>query len=181
MENTHLLFEEWLLSDADLSPEEVTRLEQHLETCASCQYLSHAWREVETQMKRAPMLSPSPHFTQRWETRLVAERLRGERRQTILILYLCAGSLLALLGWIGFWAFPVLISPYPLLLIWVYQITASIYYFANVGDLYLTVARAITGLIPGTLWIALSVALGSLTVLWFITYKRLISPRRVIS
>jgi hypothetical protein len=181
MENAHLLFEEWLLSDVKLAPEEVAHLEQHLETCTSCQRLSQAWREVETQMQRAPMLSPAPHFTQRWETRVIAERLRRERRQTSLILYLCAGSLFALLGWLGLWMFPTLLSPYPLLLVWVYQITASIHFIVNIGDLYITVVRAITGLLPGTVWIALSVALGSLTILWLITYKKLLSPRRVIS
>ena len=181
MENAHLLFEEWLLADEELAPEEVALLEQHLETCTSCQHLSQAWREVDIQMKRAPMLSPAPHFTQRWETRLIAERLKREHRQTTLIVYLCAGSLLALLGCLGIWAFPTLLSPYPLLLIWVYQITASIHYIFNVGDLILTITRAVTGLIPGTLWIALSVALGSMLVLWLITYKKLISPRRVIS
>jgi hypothetical protein len=181
MENAHLPFEEWLLSDEDLASEEVAQLELHLETCISCQRLSQAWREVETEMKRAPMLSPAPNFTQRWETRVVAERLKREHRQTSLIIYLCAGSLLILLGWLGLWMFPTLLSPYPLLLVWVYQITASIHFIVNIGDLYITVVRAITGFLPGTLWIALSVALGSLTVLWLITYKKLLSPRRVIS
>ena len=181
MENNHLLIEEWLLSGADLDPEEATLFEQHLETCSSCQHLSQAWREVEVQIKRAPMLSPAPHFTQRWETRLVAERLKRERTQTILVLYLCAGSVLVLLGWLCYWAYPMFTSPYPLLLVWVYQLTVSIRYFASVGDLFFSVIRAVTSLVPATLWIALSVALGSLGVLWIVTYKKLISPRRVVS
>ena len=181
MENNHLLIEEWLLSDADLAPDDAARLEHHLETCTSCQHLSQAWREVEVEFTRAPMLTPAPHFTKRWETRLVAERLKRERTQTILVLYLCAGSVLVLLAWLCFWAYPMIKSPYPLLLVSIYQLTVSIRYFASMGDLFFSVIQAITSLVPATLWIALSVALGSLGVLWIIAYKKLISPRRVLS
>jgi hypothetical protein len=42
-----------------------------------------------------------------------------------------------------------------------------------------TVARTLFGLVPGSLWAAMLVALGSLMVIWIVSFRKLTSPRRV--
>lgn len=179
MENTHLLFEEWLLSDTALQTDEAEQLRQHLETCASCQRLSQSWKEVEDLFWETPMAAPAPHFTQRWETRLVAETMKRERRQTAVVLYVCALSGLVLLGWLGLWLYPLFKPPYPLLLAWGYQWITAIYYYANLGSVFVSFVRAIAGIVPANLALLFCAALGCLGVFWVMTYKKLISTRRV--
>jgi predicted anti-sigma-YlaC factor YlaD len=180
MANNHLLFEEWLLSAGSLTPEEHGTLQEHLKSCESCRQLSEAWQEVEYQLESAPMRSPEPGFTRRWQARLAQDQLRLQRRQSIYLLAFGGGIALALLILIGVWAWPLVNNPLPYLMVWGYQLTTSFYFVSDVGRALGTVARALLGLVPGTLWVAMLVALGSLGVIWIVTFRKLTSPRRVI-
>lgn len=180
MANNHLLIEEWLLSASDLTPEESHQLQEHLKSCESCRQLSEAWQEVEYRLKSAPMRSPAPGFTIRWQQRLVEDRSRRQRWQTISIFALGSGVALALLVVLGVWAWPVFQNPLPYLMLWSYQLTTAFYAISGVGQVLGTVTRAILRLVPGTLWVALLVALGSLGVVWIVAFRKLTSPRRVV-
>ena len=180
MANNHLLIEEWLLSASSLTPEEHVLLQEHLKSCESCRQLSDAWQEVEYQFKVAPMRSPEPGFTGRWQTRLAEHQLRLQRRQAIYVLALGGGIALVLLAFLGVWAWPLVRNPLPYLMVWGYQLTTTFYFFSGVGQALSTVVRTLLGLVPGTLWVALLIALGSLGVIWIVAFLKLTSPRRVI-
>jgi hypothetical protein len=180
MANKHLLFEEWLLSTSSLTPEEHETLQEHLKSCESCRQLSEAWQDVEYQLKSAPLRSPEPGFTNRWQIRLAQDQLRFQRRQSIYLLALGGGVAVVLLILIGVWAWPLVMNPLPYLMVWGYQLTTSFYFFSGVGSALGTLARALAGLVPGTLWVAMLVALGSLGVIWIVVFRKLTSPRRVI-
>jgi len=180
MANNHLLIEEWLLSTSSLTPEEHTQLQEHLKSCESCRQLSEAWQEVDYQLKAAPMRSPEPGFTGRWQARLAQDQLRRGRRQAIYVLALGGGIALALILFLGVWAWPVIRNPLPYLMVWGYQLTTTFYFVDGVGRALGTVVRTLLGLVPGTLWVALLVALGSLGVIWIVAFRKLTSPRRVI-
>ena len=180
MANKHLHFEEWLLSASDLLPEQSQLLHEHLKSCESCRQLSEAWQEVEYQLKSAPMLSPEPGFTARWQQRQGEVRLRRQKWQTISIIALGSGIALALLVVLGVWAWPVIQNPLPYLMLWVYRLTTMFYTISDFGGALGTVVRAILQLVPGTLWVAILVALGSLGVIWIVAFRKLTSPRRVI-
>jgi hypothetical protein len=75
----HQPFEDWLLSDEALDPEQETNLRQHLSGCPKCTDLSQALQSVEQEMVRAPQLSPAPGFTERWQARLVEKRAQKQR------------------------------------------------------------------------------------------------------
>jgi len=180
MANNHLLIEEWLLSTSSLTPEEHTLLQEHLKSCESCRQLSEAWQEVEYRLKAAPMRSPEPGFTGRWQMRLAKDQLRRQRRQTIYVVALGGGVALALLVLLSVWTWPLLQNPFPYLMVWTYKLTTSFYFFSGFGRALGTVARTLFGLVPGTLWVALLVALGSLGVIWIVAFRKLTSVRRVI-
>jgi len=180
MANNHLLIEEWLLSASSLTPEEHQLLQEHLKSCEDCRLLSEAWQEVEFRLKASPMRSPEPGFIDRWQLRLADDRLKQQRRQSLSTLALGGAAALVLLVILGVWAWPLLRDPLPYLMLWSYQLITTFYRISGVGQALGTVARAIFGLVPGTLWVALLVALGSLGVIWIVTFRKLTSPRRVI-
>lgn len=180
MANNHLLIEEWLLSASDLTPEESHQLQEHLKSCESCRQLSEAWQEVEYRLKSSPMRSPQAGFTARWQQRFVADRLRRQQWQTVSMLAVGGGIALALLATLAVWAWPVVQNPLPYLMLWVYRLTTIFYTLSGVGQALDTVVRAILRLVPGTLWVAILVALGSLGVIWIVAFRKLTSPRRVI-
>jgi hypothetical protein len=180
MANNHLLIEEWLLSASDLAPEQSQQLQEHLKSCESCRQLAEAWREVEYQLKTSPMRSPEPGFTARWQRRFVEDHLRRQKWQAISIMAVGGGAALALLTALAIWLIPVVQNPLPYLMLWSYQLTTTFYTVSGVGGALGTVVRAILRLVPGTLWVALLVALGSLGVIWIVAFRKLTSPRRVI-
>jgi predicted anti-sigma-YlaC factor YlaD len=180
MANNHLLIEEWLLSASSLTTEEQALLQEHLKSCESCRQLSEAWQEVEYRLNAAPLRLPEPGFTLRWQARLAQEQLRRQRLQTVYVLVLGGGVTLALILLLGLLAWPVIRNPLPYLMVWAYQLTTTFYFFSGIGRALGTVARTLFGLVPGTLWVAMLVALGSLQVVWIVAYRKLTSPRRVI-
>jgi predicted anti-sigma-YlaC factor YlaD len=176
----HQYFEERLLTEATLSPEEAVQLQEHLQTCESCQRLSRAWREVEEQLVKSPVVSPAPGFIRRWQVRLMDEREKIRRRQTTLILSLCVGGAILSLLVVGFLLLPLIQSPYPYFLVWTYQVVTSIYFASSMSSALGTVMQTIYELMPPTLWIAVCIATGALCALWIFTIQKLTSPRRVI-
>jgi predicted anti-sigma-YlaC factor YlaD len=179
MANNHPLIEEWLLSGSSLTPEEHVQLQEHLKSCESCRQLGEAWQETEYRLKSAPVASPQPGFTSRWQARLAQEQLRRQRLQTVYMLMLGGGVALGLVLLLGLFAWPIVGNPLPYLMVWSYRLTTSFYFFSGVGRALGTVARTLFGLVPGSLWVAMLVALGSLQVIWIVAFRKLTTPRRV--
>lgn len=181
MANIHLPFEEWVLSGESLNSEESRLLQEHLETCETCRTLSISWKDVHTELVRAPMRSPLPGFSRRWEARLAAERYRRDRKQGVTMFVLSAGFALMLIIALGLWVMPLLQAPRLFLLLWVYQLVTTFAYVTSIGSAIGTVAGKLYGLVPWTFWIALVVFSGSLGLLWIVIFRKLTSTRRVIT
>lgn len=177
--SNHLPFEDWLFSDEPLDSRDSRSLKEHLQACPSCSELALAWLEVESRLKGAPMLAPSPGFTARWESRFAADRLRKERRQTLYILLFSLGGaalLLAILAWL---TLPALRSPEPLFWTSVYRLFSLATLADSARDTVASIFRSFSGLISIT-WIILFAGLISeLGVLWVVTLRLLTRPRRV--
>ena len=179
MANIHLPLEEWMLSGENLSSEEARLLQEHLDTCKSCQILSLSWTEVHTELVRATMKSPLPGFSRRWEARLATDRSRRDRKQGITLFVLSAGFAFVLMTVLGMWALPLLQAPLPFALLWVYQLATTYAYVTSIGAAIGTVVGKLYNLVPWTMWTALVVFSGSLGLLWIVTYRKLTSPWRV--
>jgi anti-sigma factor RsiW len=175
----HLPFEDWLLSGETLSPDEAERLQDHLQSCQACTLLSIALREVDRELHVAPVLAPTPGFATRWMARLEAERRQHHRRQTFLVMFLSIGGAMFLLALLLLAIFPVLRSPWPVFLAFLYELTSSFTLASVIGDALITVLRAVFEIIPATQWAAIWVAFAGLGALWVVALHRLILPRRV--
>ena len=169
----HQPFEEWLLSDESLSPEEEQSLQAHLEICKECPQLSTAWQEVRAEIQRIPAISPAPGFSQRWEARLEAERVRQQRRLTWFLMAVSGlGAVaLALLGvYQHFGHFP---SPIELLSGLMYSITSGVATAAQVGDFLTAIFQSMPLVVPLVLWVLVASTLFIWTLIWIISVWRL--------
>lgn len=90
----HQPFEDWLLGEAELSPDEAAACLEHVAQCSQCRDLQHAWVALEAELAARTQVEPDAGFTMRWNTRLQAERLAQGRRRAVLLF---AASFLALL------------------------------------------------------------------------------------
>jgi anti-sigma factor RsiW len=177
----HLPFEDWLLTSETLSQDEARQLQEHLQSCQACTRLSVALREIDQELHNAPVLTPAPGFVSRWQTRLEANRIQSHRRQTFLIMFLCIGGAMFMLSLLGLAIFPVLRSPWPVFLAFLYELTSTFMLASVISEALVTVLKAIFEIIPVTQWAAIWVALAGLGALWVVAMHRLTLPRRIPS
>jgi anti-sigma factor RsiW len=175
----HQPFEDWLLSREALSPDEAQQLQEHLQNCQACTLLSVALREVDRELHAALILTPAPGFATRWMGRLEAERRQLHRRQTFLVMFFSIGGAMFLLTLLSLAVFPVLRSPWPVILAFLYELTSSFTVASVLGEALATVLKAVFEMIPATQWAAIWVAFAGLGVLWVVAMHRLILPRRI--
>lgn len=170
----HLHIENLILADRSLNPEEHQALETHLEACESCRALASNWREVEQALSQASVVLPKAGFTARWHIHQVADTLRRNRRQNLMIMVFSIGGASLLLTVLFLLVYPLLRDPLPLLLVFGYQLAALFSTASATGSALGTLVRTLVEVIPPTLWIGLGVLISGLFFIWFISLQRLV-------
>jgi hypothetical protein len=92
----HRPFEDWLLEDQPLSPEQKRELQSHLRVCSSCTAIA----ESNLALHSTRLAPPAAGFAGRFQLRLMQHRREQRWRQIIGSLVLVAGGL-ALLYWLA--------------------------------------------------------------------------------
>jgi hypothetical protein len=92
----HRPFEDWLLDDQPLLPEQKRDLQSHLRSCSSCSAIAESNLALHTPR----MVLPSPGFSDRFQVRLARRRSEQRWRQIVGTLVLVLGGL-ALLYWVA--------------------------------------------------------------------------------
>lgn len=179
--HSHQPFEDWVLSETTLSPQDTLALNEHLDQCEPCRNLSTAWHEVETRLRSEVQVAPQAGFTARWQQRLAVERRRQQRRQTLVIMLFSVGGAAALMVLLGIILLPIMQSPRPVLLALVYQATTTIASFTSTANVFGNLARTLLGIIPPSLWVGIGTALGALAVVWIVALRKLTSPWRMMA
>ena len=97
----HQPYKTWILLQPDLSEEQQTQLEDHLQHCQTCRGLAEAQLEVSQLFQDVPTPSPQPGFSERWKLR-IAERIQKQKlrtaRITLLITFVITLLILISLG-----------------------------------------------------------------------------------
>jgi hypothetical protein len=83
----HRPFEDWLINDDRLTPEQDRELRAHIRECGSCSALF----EANAALRRAPVATPAAGFTARFQARLIAHKTAQRQR-------LIWGSILLTIG-----------------------------------------------------------------------------------
>lgn len=158
----HRPFEDWLLENQPLTPEQNQDLKTHLKTCSSCKALT----DVDLYLRSSRMVPPQAGFTERFQIRMAAEKKLLRRRQFWGFGIL---GLIALLS-IGFLAFQLfanwLSSPAELFVTWVtwwVTLVSSIRTYGSVGLVLLKIAF---GIIPLPLWLGMAGGSFLLVMIW---------------
>jgi len=182
----HQTFEEWLLLSKDeaadmLTSDQIAQVEDHKRTCSSCRKLVNAWNQVENQLQRASMLSPSLGFSTRWQTHQQIDRQKRYERQTVRVLVLGVVLIVAFLTLFVFLLFPWFLDPEALIWVSIYRIATLAINIEVIINLFLKLTQSVNianPILPGWLFtIGLSCELG---VLWIVSYQLLTKPRRII-
>ena len=175
----HQHFEEWLLSEDKLTPEQGQALQQHLKTCQSCTALASAWEQVRLSMGNAGMIAPAPGFVDRWQDRMVTRRLIKQRRQAWMLLGLNWAIAAVLFILIVLQVIPALTSPTGLVVNFVARCTETWAFMRVVVSVVSSLAGTLPGLVPVSWWVSIIASLGALMVLWISTLRRYALPQGV--
>jgi len=166
----HQPFEDWLLDDKPITPEQKRELDSHLRTCADCTAL------VETGMvlNSVKMVSPAVGFTTRFQVRLAERKLADRRRRFWGAILFTIGGL-ALLTW--------LLSPYlatffaspatwiSTLVEWGIFLITTLQAMAQAGSVLLQV---IPGFLSPFMWMVLLSTIAGISLLWSVSIWRFV-------
>ncbi len=156
-------------------------LSEHLRACEHCRELSDGWQGVERTLKTAAVVSPAPGFAQRWQARLADESIRRGNRQAKYFLAFSLGAAAMLLGVLAVQVWPVVQSPYPILLALAVRILSAYAIAENATSILSTLLTTTLRVIPPTLWIGLAVAMFSISIIWMFVLRKIILLRRSLS
>jgi hypothetical protein len=181
----HKYFEDLFLVSQDpqsekLDPEQIAKLNLHLEGCQSCQQLGSAWREVDLALQRSPVILPETGFTSRWQVRLEAERQNLHGRQALLMLAFCLGAVVLLSGSLFLLAWPWAKTPDLLVWFWISRIFSILSIAGGIRMSVGIILNTVTSVIPPGGWILLVGLACELAVLWLVSIRLLIKPRRIL-
>jgi hypothetical protein len=175
----HQPFRSWLLSEEDLSAEQILSLKEHLAECESCAQIKSAGKEVDILFQNLPDVGPAPGFTQRWQSRLVEYQFSQQRRRGWFTIGATALIILVLLAVLVTQAWELIQSPAPYMLVWLDRVI-------SVLSIYFLIQGAIGSISWSTTlitFIALFFLVGTvsfMSVLWLTAYKKFSLARRVI-
>ena len=175
----HQPFKDWLLSEERLEAEQAQALQQHLRDCADCRQIESAWSNAHALIQRAPAVAPAPGFTERWQSRLAAQRLQAQRSQAWVAIAVTTGVAFVLLVLFGTQVLDLLGSPAQLVLAWAARLTGLLSLYGILQEVFYALGQ-LTPVVP---FIGLFFAVGFisfLSVLWLATYRQLTTTRRFV-
>jgi hypothetical protein len=164
----HRPFEDWLLDDQPLSPQQARDLQAHVRNCATCAALA----ESNLALHSTKLSSPATGFTDRFRVRLEKRRREQRWRQVI-------GTFVLVIGGVGlvYWlAGPFILAALASPASW---ITVSVGYFLFLLTSLQVVGEAgsiLLGVFPKFIspagWVILTAGAAGLGYLWTISIRR---------
>lgn len=164
----HQPFEEWLLNDAPITPEQRRELDSHLRSCAYCAALL----ETSMALKSVKMAAPAAGFTARFQARLAAHKAADRRRKFWGAILFGIGALVFLLWIISPSLFTFLVSPagwITMFVEWGVFLITTLHAMTQAGSVLL---RILPGFLPPFAWMVLISAFAGLSLLWSVSIWR---------
>lgn len=180
----HQPFEQLLLSEDPLTPEEKQLLDCHLDTCPQCRKLQQAWYGVNDLFQEVPDVAPIEGFTHRWLERLETEKQLEQviryRWQSVIILILFANVITVLIIFLGTQFFPAIESPMTLILSGIYRLLSTMALINTLQNISFTLLGSIISVVPVGIWALLGVGLIGSIATWIVSIASLsVLPRRM--
>jgi predicted anti-sigma-YlaC factor YlaD len=175
----HQYFKDWLLSEDPLTSDQTDALQEHLQTCDTCRQLEAAWSEVHLLFQNDQEVDPKPDFTERWLKELNTQQLKRQKRMVWIVFGVTVGIAGLLLFLLSYQAFDLLSSPTQLVLIGISRVVYLLSLLYATSD----ILQVLTNLVPKVspaVFVLFTGMVSFLSVLWFVTYKQLITNRRLL-
>ena len=164
----HQPFEEWLLNETPITPEQKRELDMHVRSCAYCSALL----ETDITLHSVKMIAPADGFTARFQTRLAERRLADRRRRVWGIILFLLGGLSFLVWLAGPSIFSFLSSPE----IWVVKLVewgiftiTTLQALSQAGSVLL---RVLPDFVPPFAWMVIISGLAGISLLWSVSIWR---------
>jgi hypothetical protein len=164
----HRPFEDWLLSDQPLKPEQKRELQTHLQDCTHCSALT----DLQLELHSVKMALPAAGFTARFQARLAGQRVRERRNRLVGALFLAVGGV-GLMAW--------LVAPYVVQFLgspagWIAAIVNFLLVLLDMlralGEVGSILVRVLPGFIPPLAWMVILSATSGFTLLWMVSIWR---------
>jgi hypothetical protein len=161
----HRPFEDWLLADEALTPQQKRELQAHLQTCAECASLA----EVDMVLKSVKAAAPAEGFADRFQVRLEAQKKALRRRYFwgYFILVLSVASVALWSSW------PLLKSavqsPVNLLASWLSYLVLLWASLEAMGHVSSVLVKIVPGFIPLYVWLVILLAGGGWSLVWILS------------
>ena len=164
----HRPFEDWLLNEPPITPDQKRELDAHMRSCAYCAALS----ETGMVLRSVKKASPSAGFTMRFQSQLLARKLVDRRRRFWGAILFTLGGF-ALLLWLTmpyltrFFASPA--TWISALVQWGVFLLTTLQAVAQAGSVLLNV---VPGFLPPFAWMVLVSAFAGISLLWSVSIWR---------
>jgi hypothetical protein len=166
----HLPFEEWLLNNSPVTPEQQRDLDLHLRTCAHCSALAETGKMLST----SKMAIPAPGFTMRFQTRLAERKAADRRRKLWGALLFTLGGLVLLMWAVG----PYLVSFFDSPATWISAIVGLLVFIGTtlfaLVDAGIVIVSIIPNFLPPFAWLVLLSAFAGVGLLWSVSIWRFV-------
>ncbi|MEN8172180.1 MAG: hypothetical protein ABFS03_04800 [Chloroflexota bacterium] len=177
----HKPFENWILMQEPLLPDQAAALEEHLRDCQHCREIQQAIVGVEALFQNAIEVEPTPGFSQRWQNHLEQEQrdvLINRHRWHSWMALIILGNTIALSAFLlGRQLLSMFNSPAEFLLMWVYRLTSLISSITAARHLLSTLFNTLPGFVPLSAWLLI---VGVSGLLALVTMTKLVQFSRRI-
>lgn len=164
----HQPFEEWLLNNEPMNPEQKRELESHLRTCVYCAGLL----KTDRVLRDLRMASPASGFVTRFEARLATQKAADRKRRLLgFVLFALTGSVLLIWAASPYLA-GILISPagwITALVEWGVFLMTTLLASLQAGAVILDV---LGGFLPPFAWMVMVSGAAGVSLLWSISIWR---------
>lgn len=166
----HQPFEEWLLNDTRLTPEQKRQLDSHVRACSHCSALVKTGKILRDMR----MASPAPGFMTRFQNRLAAQKTADRRRRSIgwFVFTLSGIAFLALI------TLPYLAAFFASPALWITALVEwGVYVFTTLQAAMqagAVILEVIGEILPTFAWMVFLSALGGLSLLWSVSIWRFV-------
>ena len=173
----HRPYEDWLLNDEHLNPEQQRDLRRHAATCPQCAALARG----NLSLRAAPVARPVNGFALRFQRKLEAERKIQRRRAYIgLILLTLVG--IGVVAWLITPVIPYLsLSPAQMFVTWVSAVVYISMAAQAISTLGSVFSRVLLGVIPPFTWGLALLLLSGFGTLWVASLRKTTKKKKAYS
>ena len=164
----HLPFENWLLNDRPVTPEQQRELDLHLRDCSYCSALA----ETSRMLKTTKMVAPAANFTARFQARLAERKIADRRRRLWGAVLFTMGGMALLLWILAPYAVSFFESPatwISMVVGWLVFVGTTIFALMDAG---LVILSVIPNFLPPFAWMVLLSMFAGIGLLWSVSIWR---------